>query len=393
MFRYLTLFIFIASILFSQSNGELAPYVIFKKANDSYKLKRFEEAKKDYLEIVKKYPYSKYVPYSLYILSGIETDYINILEYLSIIKEKYPDFEYWTNSVEKLGEIYYVLEKYEDALSNYSLIDTDTSLYMQGVILSSKKLYSTASEKLERLLTQTTDNRLVYRALMLKIKILFETKSYNDIFPFFQMAVKLKEYSGDNGTRLLFYIGKYYFLRNDIEKNLEKSLYVFSLLKKLYPLSFESSLANNYLSYLKKNKIEKQDTIRWVASAYGDINELPYKKDEVRTTLDRYEKKAEEKVSDAESAIGKAIKADVIEYVVRIGEYKDLSVANMVAMDIGRQKKDISIGVFFRNDLYYPEVRGIKDIETAKNYARIIKSLGYDDVKVIEIYRVVEYTE
>ncbi|MEJ5283514.1 MAG: tetratricopeptide repeat protein [Brevinematales bacterium] len=387
------LLLFIPLIFFAQSNkAETDAFLLLKKANDSYKLKKFEEAKTNYLNLIKIYPSSKYVPYALYVLSTIETEYPKILEYLFIIEEKYPDFEYWTNSVEKLGEIFYVMGRYDDSLSKYIKITTDSALYMQSLLFANKKEYNTAIEIMNKLLSQTVDNYLVYKTIMLKIKVFFETKKYNEMLPLFQLSAKLINFANDSGARLLFYVGKYYFIRNDIEKNYEKSLYAFSLLKRKFPLSLESSLANNYLAHLKKNKIEKEEIISWLAQAFQEVVDVPYK-GEITTTLERQEKKLEKQMDKVEGAIGKSIKTEVLEYVVRIGEYKDLSVANMVAMDIGRQKKDIPIGVFFRDDRYYAEVRGIKDLNVARNYAKEIKSIGYDDAKVIEIYKITEYTE
>ncbi|MCX7821070.1 MAG: hypothetical protein N2258_05275 [Brevinematales bacterium] len=393
MNKILIAFLFFPLILFAQSSkGETDAFLILKKANESYKLKKFEEAKTNYLSLIKNYPSSKYVPYALYVLSSIETEYPKILEYLFIIEEKYPDFEYWTNSVEKLGEIFYVMGRYEESLANYLKINTDNALYMQSLLLANKKDYKTSLEVINKLLSQTVDNYLVYKTIMLKIKIFFEIKKYDEILSLFQLSTKLIAYANDSGARLLFYVGKYYFIRTDIEKNYEKSLYAFSLLKRKFPLSLESSLANNYLTVLKNNKIEKEEIIGWLASTFQEVVDVPYR-GEITTTIEKQEKKVENKMDKIEGAIGKAIKTEIIEYVIRIGEYKDLSVANMVAMDIGKQKKDIPIGVFFRDDKYYAEVRGIKDLNIAKNYAKEIKSLGYDDTRIIEIYKITEYTE
>ncbi len=388
MKKILIYFLLIPVIAFSESTDE---FLIFKNANDLYKLKKYEEAKTNYINLIKKYPSSKYVPYSLYVLSSIETEYPKILEYLFTIEEKYPDFEYWTNSVEKLGEIFYVMGRYEESLANYSKVETDNAIYMQALLLANKKEYKTSLEKIDKLLSQTVNNFIVYKGLMLKIKVYFEIKQYNDIPKLFELASKLIKYSNDNGARLLFYAGKYYFIRNDIEKNYEKSLYAFSLLKRKFPLSLESSLANNYITQLQKNKIEKQQPVNWIVLTFGDIVDTPYK-GEIITVIEKKEKEVEKKMEETESAIGTVVKTDILEYVIRIGEYKDLSVANMVALDIGKQK-ELPIGVFFRNDRYFAEIRGIKTLNEAKKIASQIKSLGYDDTKIIEVYKITEYTK
>jgi tetratricopeptide (TPR) repeat protein len=385
------LILFFPVFVFSQQS-EVNSYLILSRGNELYKLKRFEEAKSNYIQLITKYPLSKYVPYSLYMLSSLESDQQKIIEYLMTIKEKYPDFEYWTNSIERLGDIFYVLEKYDDALIHYKMINTDSSIYMRALILALKKEYEKALEETIKLLSQTVDNRIVYKTLLLQIKIYFDTKRYKEIYPLLQNALKLKNYGYDGGARILFYTGKYYFIRNDIEKNYEKALYAFSLLKKLFPMSVESSMANNYLAYLKKNNIEMQYRISWIANTFGDVEKIPFEGN-IKTSIEKIEAKVEEKLESAEAAIGNAIKTEVIEYIVRIGEYKDLSVANMVAVEIGKKKKEIPLGVFFRDDKYYVEVRGIKELEEAKKVAKIIRALGYDETKVIELYRLVEITD
>lgn len=385
--------IFFPLTLFSVNNyKEIDSYLLLKKANDSYKVEKYDEAKSNYLLLIEQFPSSKYVPYSLYMLSTMEDDYLKVIKYLFLIYDKYPDFEYWTNAVEKLGDVLYVTGKYEDALKYYNKIETENAIYMRCLILSSKKNYEKALEESIKLLSKTIDNRMAYKVFLLQIKIYFETKRYNEIYPILQTAIKIKNYAFDSGARLLFYIGKYYFIRNDIEKNYEKSLYAFSLLKKKFPMSIESTFANNYLSYLEKNNIKEECKINWVASRFEDLPLIPFK-DDIVTSLEKSEAKVEKKLEEAEAAIGKAVKTDVLEYIVRIGEYKDLSVANMVAMDIGRNRKDIPVGVFFKNDRYYTEVRGIKDINEAERIAKILKAIGYTDTKVIELYRVIEYTE
>lgn len=132
--------------------------------------------------------------------------------------------------------------------------------------------------------------------------------------------------------------------------------------------------------------------MRWIADAFETPVELPYKQ-QTLTVIDELEQKAEEVSSQAEGLAGNMVKADLIEYIVRIGEYKDLSVANLVAADIVKSGQDIPLGIYYRNDLYYAEIRGMKKLEEAKEYAKKMIAMGYTDTKVVEYMKVVEYNK
>ncbi|MGA2142960.1 MAG: hypothetical protein ABSG94_11135, partial [Brevinematales bacterium] len=108
-----------AGTVYSEASNDVQAYIIYKEANDSYIVKKFDDARNSYLQVINEFPSSKYVPYSIYMLSFIETDYIKIIDYLGIIKGKYPDFQYWTNSVEKLADIFYVMDNQKAAIEEY----------------------------------------------------------------------------------------------------------------------------------------------------------------------------------------------------------------------------------------------------------------------------------
>ncbi len=103
------------------------------------------------------------------------------------------------------------------------------------------------------------------------------------------------------------------------------------------------------------------------------------------------ENQAEETVDRAENLAGQVVTSDVLEYVVRIGSFQDLGVANLVAKDIASAGYSFPIGIYFRDGQYFAEIRGLQNLDTAKSYARQMMELGYTDTKVIEVVKLTEY--
>lgn len=372
--------------------SDIESYTVYKQANEHYKNLRFEEAKTNYLRMIQAYPDSKFVPYAYYLLSFLENDTVKVISYLYNIKDRFPNFIYWTNAVEKLGDVYYVLNDHPNAMAAYKQAGTENSWYMLGVIYSADGFQSEAVDAVQKLLTMTTDYKLAYKAFILAAKAYIEMGKLAETYSVLVQAVKLRQYSDDNGARLLFYTGRYYFQRNEVENHFEKALFVFTLLKREYPMSIEATLANNYLSFLTKNNILKAEKVPWIESAFVAPLELAYR-DQTITLNDELEQKAEKTAQQAESHAGNVVKTEIVEYIIRIGEYKDLGVANLIVSDIAKTRADIPLGVYFRNDRYYPEIRGITDREKARQYAQKLLSMGYNDTKVVEVVKVVEYNK
>jgi tetratricopeptide (TPR) repeat protein len=363
-------------------------YVVYNQANEFYRNNDFANAKATYLKLIQTYSYSSYVPYALYMLSFIETDYLKIIDYLNYIRTDYSDFKYWANAMEKLGDILYVVGDFKTASEVYESSMTEKSYYMLGVIYSAQGEQEKAIQSIEKLLFATKNFELAYKGLLVQAKACIDLKKYGTALNVLQEAVKLKKWSFDNGVRVLFYTAKSFFYR----KEFGKSLHVFSILIRNMPLSAEAHLSKNYLTYLEKNNIIKDEPVDWIDYYFVTPAELAFKAEQADLHYDM-EVTAEGTVGKAESIQGKVIKSEVLEYVVRVGEYKDLSVANVIAKEIAKNQKGLPIGIYYRNDMYYAEIRGISKLEDAKSYAKLLISIGYKDTKVVEMVKVTEYGE
>jgi tetratricopeptide (TPR) repeat protein len=375
---------------FADTAADIGAYTLYKAANTSYKAKNYDEARNSYETVIKQYPDCKFVPYALYMLSFIDKDYVKLIYYLDAIQDRYPNFRYWTNAVERLGDIYYIMQNHPQAIEQYKKINTDNALYMLGVLNAANGFQDEAVKNIDDLLRQTKDNQIAFRGFMVQARAYFDMQKLPEVYNTLQQAVRLRKWADDNGARLLFYASRYYFQRQDVENHYQKSLYGFSLLKTLFPQSIESTMANQYLRFLSSNNILTIEPVSWIEEAYTSPQELAYQ-DQTITLTDELEQKAEAVAIEAESVAGNVVRKDVVEYVIRVGEYKDLGVANLLVSDVARAKLDIPLGVYYRNDMYYPEVRGIRDLDTAKKYAQQLLAMGYNDTRVIEVLKVTEY--
>ena len=116
--------------------------------------------------------------------------------------------------------------------------------------------------------------------------------------------------SGDNGASLLYYAGKYYFSNPDINNNFEKSLYIFTVLKSIFPLSIEATLGNRYINEMKHNGILSIEPVNWVENVFFSKEINPKKTKTVNNI---------------------SMPKNNTEYIIRIGVYNDLSEADETA--------------------------------------------------------------
>lgn len=389
MKKIILLSVFILGItgsLHASYESDTRAYVIYNQANEFYRANKLTEAQNKYIELINTYPDSKYVPYSLYMMTFLETDYLKLIDYLNIIKERYHDFRYWQSAMEKLGDIYYVVGNYSAAIEAYKLAATDKAYYMMAMLYSADGFQQEAISSVQKLLNQTTDYALAYRAYLIQAKALIAMVQYSTALNVLQEAMKLKKWSYDGGARVLYYAGKSLFYKREFAQ----ALYAFSLLRTQYPFTAESTLAKNYLTYLERNNIIVSEPVAWISEQFGERASLPFVADSTGFRFE-VENQAEETVDQAENLAGRVVTTDVLEYVVRIGSFQDLGVANLVAKDISSAGYTFPIGIYFREGLYFAEIRGLRDLDTAKSCARQMMDLGYTDTKVIEVVKLTEY--
>lgn len=382
------LFIAINSPLFAAYSSDAKAYIIYTEANQFYRDDDYDSAKEKYIEMINTYSESKYVPYALYMLTFIENDYLKIIDYLTLIEDNYSDFNYWTDAVEKLADTYYIIGSHSAAIDKYQLVKTDKAYYMMGLIYAADGFQQEAVESIQSLLFQTTNYSLAYRGYLVQAKALIDMNLYGSAVTILKEAVKLKKYSFDSGARLLYYAGKALFY----QKEYHEALYAFSILRSNYPYAAESTLAKNYLTYLENNNIIVTESVSWLEDYYTVIAKLPFVSENSDIDL-AAETAAEEMVESAEAINGQIVNSEIEEYVVRVGEFQDLGVANLVAVDLSGSEFEFPIGIYFRNKKYYAEIRGLTDLDTAKEYASDMIDLGYTDTKVIEVVRITEYAE
>jgi tetratricopeptide (TPR) repeat protein len=383
----LIVFMILSANIASPYYNEGQAYIIYSQANQLYRDKKFDLAKTKYIELIEQHKGSSYMPYALFMLSFIETDYLKIIDYLNLIKDGYHSFKYWHNAVEKLGDIYYIMGNYRSASEMYQLAKTDKAFYMLGVIFFATSRFEDAIRASDILANQANDKELVYKANLIKVKSYVALKEYDKALAQIMQALKFQEYAFDNGVGLLLYAGKSHFFRGEGGR----ALYIFSVLRTNYPLSAEASIAAKYLTYLERNSIIEAHPVKWVDVYFSRPAELAYRAEKTDMTFDMFESEAEKTVRQSERLAANIVAGDIMEYIVRVAKVKDLSVANLIASELSGPKHRYPIGIYFREGYYYAEIRGISSVEVAKEQARKITAMGYTDTKVVEVVKVTEY--
>lgn len=376
-----------ASPLLSYEDNAAA-YVLYLEANEYYRTDDLVSAKNTYVEMISTYPESSYVPYALYMLSFLESDTLQIIDYLTLIEDNYPDFRYWANSMERLGDVYYTIGTYAAAIEAYELSQTEKSLYMIAVLYSADGFQEEAVTAVNTLLSQTSDFGLAYRAYLLQAKAYTDMYDYASALIVLKKASEFLDYAFDEGARLLYYTGKCYFYRTEYTK----AFYAFTILRTNYPYAAESTLAKNFLTYLVNNNIIVAEPIFWLESYFLERSDLPFVMDNIDILSGSTEEEdAEDLSEEAEVINGQIVLTEVQEYVVRISDFQDLGVANLVAIDLA--DTDMPVGIYFRDGVYYAEIRGVQDKDTAMEYAESLIGVGYTDTEVIEVVKITEYGE
>ncbi len=384
---FLSILLFIQGISYSQNTEAGKAYIIYQDAKELYRAKKLQQAKSQFTKVVVEYPSSRYVASSLFMLTFIETDYLKIIEYLNIIRTSYPDFKYWKEAMEKLGDIYYVMGSYDFAAKSYLAAETERSQYMLAVIYSADGKHEEAIATVRSLIDRTKDYRLAYKSLMVMIDSYISLGKLNAALKTLEESIKLRDYAYDGGSRILFYTAKSYFYKKDYAR----ALYVFSLLRTTYPLSSESTLSKNYMEHMEKKGVVVTEPVEWIEINFTRPAELAFKNEEIGMHDFDVEDSAEDRQQEAEKLIGNISSSHIQGYLIRIDEFKDLGVANLVATDLSRSDFSFPIGIYFRDGLYYLEIRGIKEVDKAKQYAKSLMALGYNNTKVIEVVKVTEY--
>lgn len=382
----------VSSSLWAQTvQSDHIAYTLYNQGNEAYIRKDYPTAKNYYLQVIQGYPGSRYMPYALFMYTYVETEYPRILDALSYLVRNYPSFPYWTNAVEKLGDMYYVMENHAAAIETYTQITTDEALYKLGLLYLANGFQEESIKTIQKLLIQTKDKDLTYRALLVLVKALMTKGDFVTCYPYLQRLVSLRPYAYDNGLRALYYTAMYYAQGTDRESQ-SYAFSLFALLRQMFPLSAEATLASQYFAQYQKAGLSPKE-VPWVSVYYttpskvtipDPVRELPLsvaKEDAAITNIERQiDKQAQ------------VVRREIQEYVVRVGDYKDLSVANLIVTDIVKAGIREALGVYYREDKYFVEIRGFQSEEKAKSVATRLIALGYTDTVVVEVARVVRYT-
>lgn len=263
------------------SPNDTKAYILYNQATIAHHKKQFEKARVIYRDLVRQYPDSSYTPYALYTLSISEPDYRRKIRILLTIKEKFPDFPHKTLILDRLGDLYYLLDSPGPAEEAFALSGSVHALYMQTMLSLDKHKPKQAITQVRSLLKSISDKELAYQAYIVYTEALFLLKEYSHMLTVLKKAVELRPWAYDNGALVLLHAGRSLFFAN----RFEESLYVFSLLRLRFSRSSESRIADQYIVVLGQQNVVDMKTVPWIARHFDVmIKEQPV----VRMRTPRY---------------------------------------------------------------------------------------------------------
>lgn len=118
----------LASIVQKHTNENLAisrAKSIFEEGKELFRQKKYDEATMSFLILLKKHPYSAYVPEAMFLL--VESNFImrrydQCIEYANKMLDIYPESELTGYALLRLGKVFEFQERYEDAIEIYKTV-------------------------------------------------------------------------------------------------------------------------------------------------------------------------------------------------------------------------------------------------------------------------------
>ncbi|SFB98007.1 Tetratricopeptide repeat-containing protein, partial [Brevinema andersonii] len=249
------------------SPNDAKAYILYSRATLAYRNSEFESARKLYRDLIRRYPDSSYTPYALYTLSLSESDYRKKIRILLTIKEKFTQFAHMDIVLNALGDIYYILDAQDAANEIFEEAKTPYAHYMRAVLAMDARKPNRAIQAIRDFLQTAPDNESAYKAYLLYAEALLLLKQYENTLTVLEKAVPLRPWAYDNGALLLLYTGQAYFYN----KNYNKALYAFSLLRLRFSRSTEARIADQFIAALEKQNTISVESVPWIAKNFQTI--------------------------------------------------------------------------------------------------------------------------
>ncbi|MGL4561229.1 MAG: tetratricopeptide repeat protein, partial [Brevinema sp.] len=249
------------------SPNDSKAYILYNRATISFRKKEFEKARELYRELIKRYPDSSYTPYALYTLSLSEKDYRRKIRILLTIKEKFPQFSHLSLILDRLGDVYYILDSPDAAEEVLKESTSSYSLYMRSVIALDAQKPNKSIKLIKDFLKQAPDKESAYKAYIIYSESLLLLKKNKEALLVLEKSTQLRPWAFDNGAAILLNAGKAFFQ----DKKYNESLYAFSVLRLRFSRSTESRLADQYLTALSRMNVVDMKTVPWIAENFDTL--------------------------------------------------------------------------------------------------------------------------
>ena len=246
------------------SPNDTKAYIVYNRATIAFRNQQYETARVLYRDLIRQYPESSYTPYALYVLSISETDYRRKIRILLTIKERFPNFVHRELILDRLGDIYYLLDSPDAAVEVLKLSKSSYALYLRAMIALDAQKPNQAINLIKEFLKKGPNNEAAYQAYMLYTEALISIRGYKNALIVLEKAVELRPWAYDNGGLILLHAGKSFYNL----KQYREALYVFSLLRLRFSRSTESRMADQYLVSLNKQNVVSMQSVPWIAESF-----------------------------------------------------------------------------------------------------------------------------
>ncbi len=236
---------------------------LYEKGLDALQRGDIEEAKAIFKKIFTETPNDYYAPYSMYQYARLIEKIDDVLYYLKLITEKYPNFNDLDIVYNDIGTIYFLTEKYEESKANFYKLYKNfpkSPLSIRGMYYVGKCLFKQGSiEKaldwFDALYRSFPKN--YYASLSLfEIGFIYEGKNdYDKALVYYNKM--LEEYPESDAIskalyrKVLIYLG--------VKKDIDKGFELMAVILLNYPESFEADFVRKILS---DNNISEKDFLK-----------------------------------------------------------------------------------------------------------------------------------
>ncbi|MCD6307525.1 MAG: tetratricopeptide repeat protein, partial [Candidatus Latescibacteria bacterium] len=221
-------------------HGRMADTMLSKKGDLYYNMKRYDEARQAYNQLVERYPRSEHVPYAMYwraMASYDGGDVDTAVDSFKKLKEAFPDHDYGALASMKLGDTFASRGQYGEAVRYYDAVISQRKGDTLGLEAQFKKGRTqmlsgdaAASERtLRSLIADHPNDIMAHQARLELAEMLLDHGDYDEAVRFAEIVIE--NLLDEHAAHAQYIIGKRYFLAGDYQRAFDELMRVTILYK------------------------------------------------------------------------------------------------------------------------------------------------------------------